>query len=584
LPLLLELKVKEFGIIEEIDWNPCPGLNVITGETGAGKSLVIDAIEALLASRMGEDAIRHGADEAHIEGVFTLPEDKRIPKLNEMLEQGGLEFDDDVLVLSCVLQRQGRSVYRINRNSVTRSILGQIGSLMVDIHGQSDHLSLLNKDYQLMFLDAYAHISQLRDRFSAMATELHKAEEELGKLDLQEKELARQEEFLKFQAEEIAKADLKDNEEEELVKEQTILVSSEKLKESCYQAYHAIYGEESSVTAASALERLNEAVVAMGKLAEIDGSMGEQVKYLEQTVSGLQDLARDLHSYGDRLEYDSDRMEEIQVRLDLIRNLKRKYGQNIHEILEYAERAQSELEQILHSSERKEELGRKVDSLRQDMAKLAEELSNNRAQAAKKLEGDVSRELRDLNMAGVKFKASVLQETDLSGLIFPDGQLYKFNRYGIDTVEFMVSTNPSEPIKPLAKIASTGEMSRFMLALKSAFSEADNIPVLIFDEIDIGVGGRSGEIIGRKLRALSRTRQVICVTHLAQIAAYADAHFRITKILSGNRALSKMERLEGESVIREISVMLSGPHPTDKAFSSAQELVQKAKEWKKSSA
>ncbi len=582
--MLLELKVKEFGIIEEIDWNPCPGLNVITGETGAGKSLVIDAIEALLASRTGEDAIRHGADEAHIEGVFALPEDKRIPQLNEMLEQSGLEFDDGVLVLSCLLQRHGRSVYRINRNSVTRGILGQIGSLMVDIHGQSDHLSLLNKDYQLVFLDAYAHASQLRDQFNTMATELHKAEEEVGKLDAQEKELARQEEFLKFQVEEIAKADLKDGEEEELVREQTILISSEKLKESCYEAYRAIYGEESTVTAASALELLNQAAVAMNKLAEIDGSMGEQVKHLEQTISGLQDLARDLHSYGDRLEYDSGRMEEIQVRLDLVRNLKRKYGQNIPEVLEYAERAQRELEQISNSSERKMELSRKVDSLRKDMVKLAQGLSSNRSEAAKKLEGFVSRELCDLNMSGVRFKTSVLQEPDQSGLAFPDGQRYKFNRNGIDIVEFMVSTNPSEPIKPLAKIVSTGEMSRFMLALKSAFSEADDIPVLIFDEIDIGVGGRSGEIIGKKLRALSRTRQVICVTHLAQIAAYADAHFKITKVLSGNRALSKMERLEGDSMIREISVMLSGPQPTDKAFSNARELVQKAKEWKKSNA
>ena len=582
--MLLELKVKEFGIIEEIDWNPCPGLNVITGETGAGKSLVIDAIEALLANRMGEDAIRHGADEAHVEGVFALPEDKRVPQLNEMLEQSGFEFDDGVLVLSCLLQRHGRSVYRINRNLVTRGILGQIGSLMVDIHGQSDHLSLLNKDYQLMFLDAYAHVAQLRDQFSTMVTELHKVEEEFGKLDSQEKELARQEEFLKFQVEEITKADLKDGEEEELVREQTILVSSEKLKESCYEAYRAIYGEESSVTPASALERLNEAVVAIKRLAEIDGSMGEQVKYLDQTVSGLQDLARDLCSYGDRLEYDPGRMEEIQVHLDLVRNLKRKYGQNIHEILEYAERAQRELEQISHSSERKTELSRRVDSLRKDMATLAQGLSRNRSEAAKKLEGDVVIELRDLNMSGVRFKTSVLQEPDQSGLAFPDGQRYKFNRNGIDIVEFMVSTNPSEPIKPLAIIASTGEMSRFMLALKSAFSEADNIPVLIFDEIDIGIGGRSGEIIGKKLKALSRTRQVICVTHLAQIAAYADAHFKITKVLSGNRALSKMERLEGDSMIREISVMLSGPHPTDKAFSNAQELVQKAKEWKKSNA
>ncbi len=582
--MLLELKVKEFGIIEEIDWNPCPGLNVITGETGAGKSLVIDAIEALLASRTGEDAIRHGADEAHIEGVFALPDERKIPQLNEMLEQSGLKFDDGVLVLSCLLQRHGRSVYRINRNSVTRGILGQIGSLMVDIHGQSDHLSLLKNDYQLMFLDAYSHISQLRNQFSTMATELNKVEEELAKLDAQEKELARQEEFLKFQVEEIAKAELKDGEEEDLAREQAILVSSEKLKESCYEAYRAIYGEEGSVTAASALERLNQAVVAMKNLAEIDGSMSEQVKYLDETVSGLQDLARDLHSYGDRLEYDPGRMEEIQLRLDLIRNLKRKYGQNIPEIMEYAEKAKRELEQISYYSERKAELSNKVDSLRKDMARLAGELSKNRCEAAKKLEGDVSRELHDLNMSGVQFRTSVVRETDQAGLVFPDGQLFKFNRNGIDMVEFMVSTNPGEPIKPLVKIASTGEMSRFMLAFKSAFSGADNISVLIFDEIDIGVGGRNGEIIGKKLWTLAQNRQVICVTHLAQIAAYADAHFKITKILSENRASSKLERLEGEAVSGEISMMLSGPHPTDKAFGNAQELIQKAKEWKKSGA
>jgi DNA repair protein RecN (Recombination protein N) len=275
-------------------------------------------------------------------------------------------------------------------------------------------------------------------------------------------------------------------------------------------------------------------------------------------------------------------MEEIQLRLDLIRNLKRKYGQNIPEILEHAEKAQKELEQISHSSERKIELSHKIDSFRRDMAKLAEELSSKRSEAAKKLEKDVARELHDLNMSEVQFKTSVLRETDQSGLAFPDGQQYRFNRSGIDMVEFMISTNLGEPIKPLAKIASTGEMSRFMLALKSACSEADNMQVLIFDEIDIGVGGRSGEIIGKKLSALSRTRQVICVTHLAQITAYADAHFRISKILSGNRALSKMEKLEGDSIINEISVMLSGSHSTDKAFGNAQELVQKAKEWKKS--
>lgn len=578
--MLLKLRVKDLGIIEEINWDLSGGLNVITGETGAGKSLVIDAVEALLAGKVDEEVIRYGATEALLEGVFTLPQEESVSQLRELLAEKGLKPDEETLVINCEFRRQGRSVVRVNRHAVPKGLLQQIGRFFIDIHGQSEHLSLLNKEYHLDFLDSYAHTLDLRHSFSTKVVELSQAEQELKTLSEEEKGLERREEFLRFQIDEIRQAKLREGEEEYLERERTILSSSEKLKASSYEVYQAIHRDDTLLPSVSALDKLNEAVRMMKELVELDSTLKQQLDFLEETVHGLEEIARDIHSYSDRLEYDPKRLEEIESRLEFIRNLKRKYGQTINEVLDCLEKAERELEGLSHSIERRAQLEKMRNCLKEEMGRIAFELSKARSQAAGKLMTEVKKELQDLNMSQVEFEVSITQIQAQEGIPYPNGGYYVFNKEGADTVEFMASTNPGEPLKPLIKIASTGEISRFMLALKGALSEADNTPVLIFDEIDIGVGGRSGEIIAKKLWALAQNRQVICVTHLAQIASFADAHYSVHKETVGTRTLSMLETLKGESRIKEIATMLGGSQYTETSLSNARELMQKAEIWK----
>jgi len=578
--LLLELRVRNIGIIESIDWDLSRGLNVVTGETGAGKSLVVDAVETLLEGKVADEVIRHGSDEAQIEGVFALPDNEILPQLRELLAEKGLKSDEDNLVISCESKRQGRSVVRVNGHAVPRGLLRQIGRLLIDIHGQSEHLSLLDTKYHLDFLDAYGHTMDLRHSFSAKVAELYKLEQELKALVEAEKDAARREEFLRFQLDEIKRAELRLGEEEELERERNVLSSAEKLKAMSYEAYQALCKEDASRASAPALDKLNEAVGVMKKLVELDPTLNQQLNYLGETVYGLEEVARDIRSYSERLEHNPERLEEVVVRLELIKNLKRKYGQTIADILSYLEKTEKELEGISLSSERKAELEKMCSQLKAEMGQIASELSGARLTAAEKLVAEVKKELKDLNMAQVEFEVSIAREEAEEGIPLPDGKTYVFNNEGVDVVEFMASTNPGEPVKPITKIASTGEISRFTLALKGALSEVDNIPVLIFDEIDIGVGGRSGEIIGKKLWVLAQNRQVICVTHLPQVAAFADAHYNVHKYESGARTVSMLQPLEGESRTKEIAVMLAGPQYTEVSLSDARAVVQKAEAWK----
>jgi len=305
-----------------------------------------------------------------------------------------------------------------------------------------------------------------------------------------------------------------------------------------------------------------------------------RLDYLEETVYGLEELARYIRSYGDNLDYDPHRLEEVQNRLELIRSLKRKYGGPISEVLDYLAGAERELEGITHSGERREQLEEKIEQLKKEMGSLAFQISEERMQAAQKLKIAVKKEFKDLNMSPVDFDVSVIREPSPEGIPFPDGERYQFSTSGVDNVEFMASTNPGEPLKPLARIASTGEISRFMLALKGALAEADTIPVLVFDEIDIGIGGRSGEVIGKKLWNLSRNHQVICVTHLPQIAAFADAHYNVSKKSTGDRTVSTISALQGEARLNELAVMVGGPRYTANSLNAARELLQKAETWK----
>ncbi|MFA5308180.1 MAG: DNA repair protein RecN [Dehalococcoidales bacterium] len=579
--MLDELAVKDFGIIEAINWKPGTGLNVITGETGAGKSLVVDAVEALLSGQAREEDIRHGAAGAQVEGIFHLSERETEGALKHLLAEKGLGAGEDSLLLSCDFRRQGRTTPRVNRQAVSRALLKEIGCALVDIHGQSEHLSLLNKSHHLDYLDAYAHMLEKRHAFSGKAQELHRLEREIASLSRDEHELARHIELLNFQIEEIQRAELQEGEEESLQQELTLLMSAEKLKATSYTVYGIIYGEEGVMGVASAVDKANEALPLLKQMAEKDPSLQPRLTYLEDMIHGLEETARELHAYGDNLSYDPERLEEAQNRLELLKSLKRKYGGSIGEVLAYLAKAEKELAGLSSSGERREQLQSEREALKKEMGALASAISRERTRAARKLEKVVKKELSELSMGRVDFVVDMKQEETAEGIPLPEGGICKFTGSGVDEVAFLAATNPGEPAKALDKIASTGEISRFMLALKSALAEADTIPVLIFDEIDIGIGGRSGEVIGRKLWQLSLHHQVICVTHLPQIAAFADAQYRVSKQAAGDRTVSHIETLDGDMRCREIAVMLGGPGYTESALQAARELIESAADWKK---
>ena len=579
--MLVELTVRNYGIIEEVGWSPAAGFNVITGETGAGKSLVVDAVEALLTGQVSETDIRHGSDTARIEGIFQIPDNQTSVMPGKLLSEKGLESDDDTLIITCDFRRQGRTAPRVNRQTVSKALLRDITASLLDIHGQSQHLSLLNKDRHLDYLDAYAHTRELREDFSVKVHELNDREREIQRLSTDERDMTRQKELLNFQIDEIKRAELQTGEEESLEREQALLISAEKLKAAAYEVYRAIYGDENALASSSAVDKLNDALPVMRQIAETDATMKSRLDYLEEMVHGLEEMAREVHSYGEKLDYNPERLEELQNRLELIRGFRRKYGDTIDEMLDYLKKAETELAGLSYSDARRRELEEKRVQLLADMGKVAGNLSEKRVRAAEELAGAVKRECRELNMAQVDFQVSVRREVAPEGIPLPDGEFYKYNGNGVDVVEFLASTNPGEPLKSLDTIASTGEISRFMLAMKSALAEADNIPVLIFDEIDIGVGGRSGEIIGMKLWNLSRNHQVICVTHLPQIAAFADVQFNVSKETSGERTVSTIKALDGESRLTELALMIGGPRYTSSALDAARELMEKAGIWKR---
>jgi len=575
--MLLELMVKGFGIIDDINWRPGPGLNVITGETGAGKSLVIDAVETLLAGRIDEDSIRYGDDESYIEGIFSLPASEMLSRL--LAESGVTDDANDSLIVSCELRRKGRSVARLNRRAVPGGTVYQIGCRLIDIHGQSDHLSLLNSDYHLDFLDAYGRTLEKRQAFAEKTAALGELEQEIMTLAREEQELTQREELLRFQIEEIERANLNIDEEDSLEQERKVLLASEEIKAAATELYQTLYGDDSAPEG-SIIEGLGRAAVTARRLAGLDPGLKPQLDLLEATAAELKEAARDIHAYAEGTEYNPARLEEIEGRLELIRSLKRKYGKTVTDVLSYLETARAEITRLGHSSERRSELEAAREHLKIEMGELASTLSEQREAAAVHLAAEVKQELNDLLMPQIQFEASLHREEDPNGIPYPDGKIYAFTKRGADITEFRAATNPGEPLKPLVKIASTGEISRFMLALKGALSRADDVPILVFDEIDIGVGGRCGEVIGRKLWTLARNHQVICITHLPQIAAYADSHYHIRKETHEARARSILDMLEGEVRIKELAAMLGGINFSEAAVESARALVAEADSWK----
>lgn len=572
--MLQELRIKDFAIIDALDLTLMPGFQVITGETGAGKSIIVDAVNLLLGERSDATFVRGGAERSVIEGIFVVPDGVR-DDLRAILEAEGLEGDGtDEIILTREVRSNGRSVARVNGVTCGLAVYREIGGLLVDIHGQGEHLSLLRPAQHLYLLDRYAGVEEQRAEITAQVRELAAIRAEINDLLTDEAALARRVDMLQFQLEEIEMADPRPEEEADLTNERTRLVNAEKISELANEAYYALVSEAGE---SAGVDRLAHAALALDKLARLDPEMEEAHSLAETLSIQADELARTLRQYTDDTEYDPRRLDEIEERVELLNRLKRKYGGTIEAVLEHAANVRAELDAITYSEARLEELRAEEDRLLHAIGDAAAALSRVRREAADRLTEAIVRELADLKMEGARFEARITREPDPDG-VYIEGERFAFRATGVDQVEFYMAANVGEPLRPLVKVASGGETARIMLALKSVLSYADRVPTLIFDEIDQGIGGRVGAVVGQKLWQLSSTHQVLVVTHLAQLAGFGDAHFRVTKHVEGERTVTRVERLTDQGRVDELAEMLGAE--TTSARQSAYDILMLARRAK----
>ena len=612
--MLAELHIRDFAIIDELQLHFAPGFSALTGETGAGKSIIVDAVELVLGGRADATSVRAGADRAIIEAVFRLEPGQRTA-IDLVLEREGLEGDDPgLLLLGREVRLSGRNVCRVNGRAVTLALLRQVAEGLVDIHGQSEHLSLLRVREHVNLLDRYAELWPLRVQVAELAGRVREIRRELADLVLREQELAHRADLLQFQIGEIGAAALQFGEEKELLKERLRLTHAEQLTALVSEALCTL--EEGEGQAVAALDLLGAALRALEGLARVDPALEPRLRAAESLNYQVEELVRGLRDYQEQIEHNPQRLQEVEERLTLIRRLERKYGTTIPAVLTYAEKAAQELDTITHSEERVAELQADEERLLAELGELAAELSLRRREAAERLAAGIEDELGDLRMEGARFGVDFRLREDPEGVPVDEWRMANgewrmandellsaisnlqsarvaFDSSGIDRVEFLVSPNPGEPLKPLVKIASGGETSRLMLALKTVLSRADETPTLIFDEIDQGIGGRVGATVGEKLWGLTvGTRpggglaagrgpgglrhQVLCVTHLPQLAGFGDVHFRVEKHVektgAGERTVARVRQLQGGARVEELAQMLGASG--EAAYRSAEEILE----------
>ncbi len=553
--MLSELTIRDFAIIDDLRMQFSPGFVVLTGETGAGKSIILDAVSLILGGRADSGMVRAGTDRATVEAIFTLSQALQ-ETIVPLLKREGLEEEDEhLLSLGREIRENGRTVSRINGRSVSLSLLRQIAEPLVDIHGQGEHLSLLKPRAHLPLLDSYAGLKDLRRAFSAEVDLLRKTQNELASLQQDEKVLAQRIDMLQYQIREISAAELQDGEEEELRKERTRLANAEQLNRLSAEVTAVLIGLEDDTPAATDL--LGKGERALGQLSRLDDSKTALLENLQGLSFQLSELAAEVQAYQQKLEFNPQRLNEVEERLELIHMLKRKYGDSIANVLATRARAEAQLEQISHSEERTGALEEIQERLLRQIGQLGEELSKKRQDAAKGLSSAAEKQLDDLQLAGARFEVQFTREMAADGAYVGDAR-YAFDGTGLDRAEFVISTNLGEPLKPVAKVASGGETARLMLALKTALAEVDGTPTLIFDEIDQGIGGRVGGVVGRKLWRLTAVgnHQVIVVTHLPQLAGYGDIHFHVSKHVVNGRTSTTVTNLDVNGRIGELADML----------------------------
>jgi DNA repair protein RecN (Recombination protein N) len=571
--MLTELRIENFAIIQRLELNFQPGLITFTGETGAGKSIILDAITAVVGGRADATMIRAGAERAIVEAAFQMNEANRRPLL-EILEREDLLDDPDSLTLSRELRREGRSSARINGRSASLNLVREIGAYLIDIHGQSEHLSLLNVRQHIHLLDRYAACETVLSEYRAAYDRLTGLRRELQHLRQTEQDAERRTDLLSYQLQEIEAANLRPGEETELRQERERLANAENLSSLAQQTLSLL--DEGTPESPSISDMMGQVVQAMNALSRIDASqeaLSEQVATIADLAS---DLALDLRSYLETVEFNPRRLEQAEERLDVIHKLQRKYGGSVEAALAFAEKARQELETIAHATERIAELEALENQALRALAHKGLALSEQRRQAALTLESSVEAELDDLSMEGARFAVDFQRQPDPQGVSLETGERLAFDATGIDRIEFLIAPNPGEGLKPLVKIASGGETSRLMLALKNVLAKADDIPTLIFDEIDQGIGGRVGMVVGEKLWQLGRRHEVLCVTHLPQLAAFGDQHFHVRKLVEDGRTTTQVEELDERTRREELAQMMGSLNEANRH--AAEETLNQARQ------
>jgi len=570
--MLTELRIENFAIIHQLELHFGPGLNTFTGETGAGKSILIDAVETLLGGRADSTMVRAEADRASVEGVFKIPASAR-PALHALLEKEELLDDPDQVTLGREIRLNGRNVARINGRSVNASLLREVGEYLVDVHGQSEHLSLLHVAQHLGLLDRYALVDELLDAYGGTYHRLQAVRRELNDLRRSERDAARQIDMLTYQINEIEAARLRPGEEETLRDERNRLANAESLASLVQESLLAL--DEGTPETPAATDLIGQVVQALNNLSRLDPSQAGLAEGAQSLLENLTDLTLSLRDYLEGIEFNPKRLDQVEERLNLIHNLKRKYGDSIETVIAFAKETQNQLDTITHAGERIQELEVEEEALLAQLGKEGKALSLKRQAEAQKLGQAMETELADLNMSSARFKVDFQERLDPNGVPL-DGRRVAFDASGLERIEFLIAPNPGEGFKPLVKIASGGETSRLMLALKNVLANADHIPTLIFDEIDQGIGGRVGTVVGQKLWRLGRQHQVFCVTHLPQLAAFGEQHFHVQKQVTQGRTITQVTPLSGEGRLVELAQMFGEVSEGTKR--SAYEILQIAKD------
>lgn len=570
--MLTELRIENFAIIQRLELEFKPGLITFTGETGAGKSIILDAITAVVGGKTDVSFIRAGADRANVEATFRLSKSNK-QFINEILEREDLQEDPDYVTLSRELRREGRSVARVNGRSVSVSLVREIGAYLIDIHGQSEHLSLLNVRQHIHLLDRYANTETALADYRKAYEHLQTLRRELNHLRQTEQDAERRTDLLSYQLQEIDDAHLRPGEEDELRQERERLANAENLASLAQQSLVLL--DEGSPESPAISDMIGEVVQALASLSRIDSSQANLSEQATTAAELLSEITLDLRTYVENIEFNPRKLEQVEERLDLVLKLQRKYGGSIEAVLEFAEKARQELETIAHATERIEELEREETKALEALARCGLTLSEKRKETAVALQAGVERELNDLSMSGARFSVDFQFQPDPNGVRLENSDCVGFDSTGLDKVEFLIAPNPGEGLKPLVKIASGGETSRLMLALKNVLAQADDIPTLIFDEIDQGIGGRVGTVVGEKLWQLGRQHEVLCVTHLPQLAAFGDQHFRVRKTVHDGRTSTQVEQLNDGARLDELALMLGSI--TDANRLAAQETLELAR-------